>query len=105
MQVARTNELTIRGQLKIKRDQLFGKFSRDPSNLHLAIEIRSIDDRIAALRSDDRLAALAARLGMTDPQHFALVELPPAAQLSQGRHLAAFSSLAGMFMPPVGKPR
>jgi hypothetical protein len=49
MQVARTNELTIRGQLKIKRDQLFGKFSRDPSNLHLAIEIRSIDDRIAAL--------------------------------------------------------
>jgi hypothetical protein len=49
MQVARTNELTIRGQLKIKRDQLFGKFSKDPSNLHLAIEIRSIDDRIAAL--------------------------------------------------------
>ena len=49
MQAARINELTIRGQLKIKRDQLFGKFSKDPSNLHLAIEIRSIDDRIAAL--------------------------------------------------------
>jgi hypothetical protein len=68
-------------------------------------ETMRLDDRIAALRSDDRLAALATRLGMTDPQHFALVELPPAAQPSQERHLAAFSSLAGMFMPPVGKPR
>ncbi len=68
-------------------------------------ETMRLDDRIAALRSDDRLAALAARLGMTDPQHFALVDLPAAVEPAQGRNLAAFSSLAGMFMPPVGKPR
>ena len=49
MQATSINELTIKGQLKIQRDQLFGEFSKDPSNLHLAIEIRSIDDRIAAL--------------------------------------------------------
>lgn len=71
----------------------------------LQAETARLDDRIAALRSDDRLAVLAARLGMTDPQHFALVELPPTARPSSERHLAAFPSLAGMFMPPVGKPR
>ena len=34
-----------------------------------------LDDRIAALRSDERLAALAARLGMREPQRFAVVRL------------------------------
>jgi len=65
----------------------------------LQAETMRLDDKIAVLRSDDRLAALAARLGMTEPQHFALVELPAIAQPSQGRHLAAFSSLAGMLVP------
>ncbi|HEY1976932.1 MAG TPA: hypothetical protein VGG89_10325 [Candidatus Baltobacteraceae bacterium] len=65
----------------------------------LQAETMRLDDKIAVLRSDDRLAALAARLGMIEPQHFALVELPSSAQASQGRHLAAFSSLAGMLIP------
>jgi hypothetical protein len=71
----------------------------------LQSETMRLEDRIAALRSDDRLAALAARLGMSEPQHFAVVELTPVQQPSQERHLAAFSSLAGMFMPAMGKPR
>lgn len=71
----------------------------------LQAQTMRLDDRIAGLRSDDRLAALAARLGMTDPERFALVELPAAVEPPQTRHLAAFSSLAGVFMPPVGKPR
>lgn len=71
----------------------------------LQAESMRLDDKIATLRSDDRLAVLAARLGMTEPQHFALVELPPAQTPSQERHLAAFSSLAGMFMPAVGQSR
>jgi len=65
----------------------------------LQAETMRLDDKIATLRSDDRLAGLAARLGMTEPQHFALVQLAPAQAPSQERHLAAFSSLAGMLIP------
>ena len=65
----------------------------------LQAETMRLDDRIAALRSDDRLAALAGRLDMTEPQSFAMVELPATQTPLQERHLAAFSSLAGMFMP------
>ena len=36
-----------------------------------------LDDKIAAARSDDRLAAMARKLGMKDPQTFALVRLAP----------------------------
>ena len=36
-----------------------------------------LDDRIAALRSDDRLAQLAARLGMREPQVLAVVRIAP----------------------------
>jgi hypothetical protein len=64
----------------------------------LQAETARLDDRIAALSSDDRLAALAAKLNMSEPQHFAVVALPPAAQPPQERHIAAFSSLAGMLM-------
>jgi hypothetical protein len=71
----------------------------------LQAESARLDDRIAALRSDDRLAVLAARLGMREPQHFALVALPPAQGPSQARHIAAFSSLAGLFVPPMAQSR
>jgi septal ring factor EnvC (AmiA/AmiB activator) len=71
----------------------------------LQAETARLDDRIAALRSDDRLAALAARLKMSEPQHFALVELPPAQEPAQARHIAAFSSLAGLLVPPVAQSR
>lgn len=70
----------------------------------LQADTMRLDDKIAAMRSDDRLASLAARLGMSEPQHFALVALP-STQPSQERHLAAFSSLAGLLVPAVARPR
>jgi hypothetical protein len=65
-----------------------------------------LDDRIAALRSDDRLSAVAARLGMHEPQRFALVKLGAPAVADARPHLAVLSSLAGFFMPATGvRPR
>jgi hypothetical protein len=60
-----------------------------------------LDDQIAALRSDDRLAVLAARLGMRQPQRFAVVreEEPRAARA--GSHFPLLSSLAGFLVPAV----
>jgi len=58
-----------------------------------------LDDKIAALRSDDRLSVLAARLGMREPQRFALVKLGTPAIADARPHLAVLSSLAGFFMP------
>src|SRR5947209_5708365 len=43
----------------------------------LQAETARLDDRLAALRSNDRLASVAARLHMQDPQQFAIVTLPP----------------------------
>ena len=38
-------------------------------------ETMRLDDRIAALRSDDRLSVLAARLKMREPESFAVVRI------------------------------
>ena len=54
-----------------------------------------LDDRLARLRSDDRLAAIAAKLGMRDPQQFALVKLPPPVAERDRSHIALFTSVAG----------
>ena len=43
----------------------------------LAQETTRLDDQIAAARSDERLAAMARKLGMKEPQTFALVRLAP----------------------------
>lgn len=56
-----------------------------------------LDDRIAALSSDDRLARVAARLHMQDPQQFALVTLPPRVQPAPDSRLAFLSTLTGFF--------
>ncbi len=60
-----------------------------------------LDDQIAALRSDARLAEIAARLGMRDPQRFAMIrtEVPRIART--GSHFPVLSSLAGFLMPAV----
>lgn len=64
-----------------------------------------LDDRIAALRSDARLSVLAARLGMKDPQRFAVVRMiAPQVAVSRPR-VAVLSSLAGFFMPAVARQR
>jgi len=49
MPQAAIDEKTMRDKLKTKRKLLFEKFRRNPSNTHLAIEIRSIDDPITYL--------------------------------------------------------
>ena len=66
----------------------------------LAAESMRLDDKIAALRSDDRLAALAAKMGMHEPQRFALVRLPVPA-VHDDKHVALLQSLAGFFEPAV----
>jgi hypothetical protein len=49
----------IREQLKDKRNQLFEKYSKNPMNTRLAIEIKLIDDQIAELTAyRDRKSAL-----------------------------------------------
>jgi hypothetical protein len=62
-------------------------------------ETMRLDDRLAALRSDQRLSAVAARLGMRDPQRIALVTLPAARPAADRTHVALLSSLAGWFSP------
>lgn len=64
-------------------------------------ETLRLDDRIAALRSDDRLSQLAARLGMHDPQQFAVVrvEVPRVAGVKP--RFQVLSSLAGFLAPVV----
>ncbi len=36
-----------RDDLKLRRDSLFAAYTKDPQNIHLAREIKSIDDEIA----------------------------------------------------------
>lgn len=55
------------------------------------------DERLAALRSDERLSAIAARLHMQDPQQFALVTLPAPQPQRDRTHLAFLSGLATLF--------
>lgn len=60
----------------------------------LQAETARLDDKLATLRSDDRLAKMAAGLHMREPQQFALVTLPPAAE---PRSRLFLSSLASWF--------
>jgi hypothetical protein len=66
-------------------------------------ETMRLDDRIAALRSDDRLSALAARMGMREPELFAVVRVEPARVARARQRFAIFSSLAGFFAPAVSR--
>lgn len=54
-----------------------------------------LDDKIAALRSQDRLAAIAAKLGMHDPQEYALVQLPAHPKPAPQPRLAVLSTTLG----------
>ncbi|MEO6836694.1 MAG: hypothetical protein ABI231_12425 [Candidatus Tumulicola sp.] len=67
-------------------------------------ETMRLDDRIAALRSDERLSVLASRLGMKDPERFAVVRLRRP-QVPDRPRVAVLSSLAGFFVPAVARPR
>jgi hypothetical protein len=71
----------------------------------LQAETMRLDDRIAALRSVDRLSALAARMNMHEAQQFAVVTVPRATAPADDAHVATVPSLAGLFMPAVTPPR
>jgi hypothetical protein len=64
-------------------------------------ETMRLDDRIAALRSDDRLSQLAIHLGMTEPQHFAVVRIEVPRIAKARSRFPVLSSLAGFFVPAV----
>lgn len=61
-------------------------------------ETMRLDDRIAELRSDDRLSAIAARLGMREPERFASVSIKPPDLAERSSHGVTLSSLAGLFI-------
>jgi cell division protein FtsL len=56
-----------------------------------------LDDRVAELESDQRLAAVAAKLGMREPEQFALVRLPKPAPDEAYSRFPVFASIAGFF--------
>lgn len=66
-------------------------------------ETMRLDDKIAALRSDERLSELAARLGMREPQRFAVVRIETPRIARAKPAFPVFSSLAGFFMPAVAR--
>jgi cell division protein FtsL len=63
----------------------------------LQAETGRLDDQLAALRSDDRLARVAAQLHMSDAQQFAVVTLAPPVRHEDRSHLAFLSGLASLF--------
>lgn len=63
----------------------------------LQSETARLDEQVAAMRSDDRLARLATQLHMSDPQQFAIVSLPRAARPEDRSHLAFLTGLANLF--------
>jgi cell division protein FtsL len=55
-----------------------------------------LDDRIASLQSEERLATVAAKLGMHEPQQFALVRLG-VPRIARNGHFPMWTSIAGWF--------
>ncbi|MGB8518693.1 MAG: hypothetical protein WCD38_00850 [Candidatus Tumulicola sp.] len=68
-------------------------------------ETMRLDDRIAALRSDDRLSAIATRLKMTEPVQFAVLHVPRPSAAAGRPRVAVLSSLAGLFVPAATRQR
>ncbi|MGA9943438.1 MAG: hypothetical protein WBE79_06240 [Candidatus Cybelea sp.] len=68
-------------------------------------ETMRLDDRISALRADDRLAILAARMGMREPESLAVVRIvqPRPAVARMPSKFPMLSSLAGFFMPATAR--
>src|SRR5579875_2920131 len=54
--------------------------SAQAEKMHLQGEVQRLDDRIMYLQSPERLAQVAAKLGMKDPSLYAIVTLPAPAQ-------------------------
>lgn len=63
----------------------------------LQAQTARLDDELASLKSDDRLAKVAAQLHMEDPTQFAMVSLPAPVHEPSRSRLAFFAGLAGLF--------
>lgn len=59
-----------------------------------------LDERLAKMHSDDRLAGIAAKLGMREPEAFAAIQLDP--PVAKGSRYPVLDSIAGLFgvVPP-----
>jgi hypothetical protein len=55
---SRIEDQKIRNELRYKRNLLFADFTKNPSNTRLALEIKSLDDRIADLDSSVTIKTL-----------------------------------------------
>ncbi len=67
----------------------------------LADQTLRLDDRLVHLRSHERLAALAAHLGMHDPQMYAIVRLPDNSRhVTMHPRLAFLTTVAGWLTFP-----
>ena len=73
----------------------------DVQRTKLQGETARLDDKLAGLRSQERLATFAARLGMKDPQQFALVRVAPPATET---HVALLDSFAALFRGTPAHP-
>ena len=69
----------------------------------LVEESSRLDDRIATLESDDRLAKVAAKLGMHQPESFAAVRLDTSPHLANG-NFPVLDSIAGWFGSGAPRP-
>lgn len=74
----------------------------DVQRAQLQGDTQRLDDRLSGLRSQERLAVFAARLGMREPQRFALVRIAPPA--ADGTHVALLSSFAALFRGAPARP-
>jgi len=59
----------------------------------LVAQLARNEDRIARLESPERLAAIAAKLGMRDPHRYAVVRLPEAGPVEQQHPIAFLSTV------------
>lgn len=67
----------------------------------LQAEIARLDDRVSQLQSPERLAAIAAKLGMRDPHRYAVVRLPQEPLVAGApRHVAILSTVSDWLKLP-----
>ena len=58
-----------RDELRAKRNLLFKRFLRNPANTYLALEIRTIDDQVAAIDAQMFAKNLEAKCRFTEERH------------------------------------
>jgi hypothetical protein len=84
--------------LLVNVSHLYYEFAQaNNKRLELQDMTMRLDDKIARLRSRDRLALVAGQLGMRDPAAYAVVRLPrePIAAVERGSRLAFLSAITG----------